>query len=120
MLTAIHEQSDDINRGVSREEDDNQGAGDQGMMFGYATPETENYMPVSLDLAPVSYTHLQAVLKLFSMGCHLVIRGCNTASAKALRSLQQRDIPELDPSRRVLGIIRPTAEVIEMCIRDRS
>ena len=54
----------------------------------------------------------QAVLKLFSMGCHLVILGCNTASAKALRSLQQRDIPELDPSRRVLGIIRPTAEVI--------
>ena len=54
----------------------------------------------------------QAVLKLFSMGCHLVILGCNTASAKALRSLQQRDIPELDPTRRVLGIIRPTAEVI--------
>ena len=53
----------------------------------------------------------QAVLKLFSMGCHLVILGCNTASAKALRSIQQRDIPELDPTRRVLGIIRPTAEV---------
>ena len=51
----------------------------------------------------------QAVLKLFSMGCHLVILGCNTASAKALRSLQQRDIPELDPSRRVLGIIRHQA-----------
>ncbi len=54
----------------------------------------------------------QAVLKLFSMGCHLVILGCNTASAKALRSIQQRDIPEVDPDRRVLGIIRPTAEVI--------
>lgn len=54
----------------------------------------------------------QAVLKLFAMGCHLVILGCNTASAKALRTLQQRDLPQLDPSRRVLGIIRPTAEVI--------
>ena len=54
----------------------------------------------------------QAVLKLFQMGCHLVILGCNTASAKALRTIQQRDLPRLDPDRRVLGIIRPTAEVI--------
>ena len=54
----------------------------------------------------------QAVERLFSMGCHLVILGCNTASAKALRTIQQNDLPKWDPSRRVLGIIRPTAEVI--------
>lgn len=54
----------------------------------------------------------QAVIKMFEMGCHLVILGCNTASAKALRSIQTRDLPELDPSRRVLGVIRPTAEII--------
>ena len=51
VLSSIHEQSGDINRGVDRADVENQGAGDQGMMFGYATNETENYMPVSLDLA---------------------------------------------------------------------
>ena len=54
----------------------------------------------------------QAVIKLFEMGCHLVILGCNTASAKALRTIQQHDLPSLDSNRRVLGVIRPTAEVI--------
>ena len=61
----------------------------------------------------------QAVAKLFEMGCHLVILGCNTASAKALRSIQQIDLPKLDPQRRVLGIIRPTAEAIGSLTKTR-
>lgn len=55
---------------------------------------------------------LQAVTKLFEMGCHLVILACNTASAKALRSIQINDLPHIDPKRRVLGVIRPTVECI--------
>ncbi len=68
------------------------------------------YGPRSFDVV-YEFTR-QAVLKLFELGCHLVILGCNTASAKALRSIQQTDLPLIDPQRRVLGIIRPTAEVI--------
>ena len=55
---------------------------------------------------------LQAVRHLFNSGCHLVILACNTASAKALRSIQQRDLPAIDPTRRVLGVIRPTVEAL--------
>ena len=54
----------------------------------------------------------QAVNKLFEMGCHLVILACNTASAKALRTIQTNDLPALGPERRVLGVIRPTVEFI--------
>lgn len=61
---------------------------------------------------------LQAVEKLFQMGCHLVILGCNTASAKALRTIQQNDLPRLDPTRRVLGVIRPTTEIIGQLTRN--
>ncbi len=55
---------------------------------------------------------LQAVVKLFEMGCPLVILGCNTASAKALRNIQQTYLPKYAPDRRVLGVIRPTAEIV--------
>ena len=61
IFSAIHEQSADINRGVERENPMEQGAGDQGMMFGYATNETENYMPVSLDLAHLILTELAEI-----------------------------------------------------------
>lgn len=55
---------------------------------------------------------LQAVKKLFDMGCHLVVLACNTASAKALRTIQQNDLPKIAPNRRVLGVIRPAVESI--------
>lgn len=61
----------------------------------------------------------QAVGKLFEMGCHLVILACNTASAKALRSIQMNDLPGMDPERRVLGVIRPTVECIGEMTRSR-
>lgn len=56
---------------------------------------------------------LQAVTRLFELGCHLVILACNTASAKALRSIQINNLPQIDPDRRVLGVIRPTVERID-------
>lgn len=68
------------------------------------------YGPRSFDVV-YEFTR-QAVERLFSMGCQLVILGCNTASAKALRSIQQNDLPRWDNKRRVLGVIRPTAEII--------
>ena len=62
---------------------------------------------------------LEAVQKLFSMGCHLVILACNTASAKALKTIQQNDLQQLDPQRKVLGVIRPTAECIDQLTHTR-
>ena len=62
---------------------------------------------------------LQAVEKLFEMGCHLVILACNTASAKALRTIQMNNLPLLDENRRVLGVIRPTVETIGTLTRSR-
>ena len=61
----------------------------------------------------------QAVHRLFEMGCPLVILACNTASAKALRSIQQHDLPQWDATRRVLGVIRPTVECIGQVTRSR-
>ena len=64
------------------------------------------------DFETVYQYTLEAVRWLFDQGCPLVILACNTASAKALRTIQQRDLPSIDPSKRVLGVIRPTTEVI--------
>jgi glutamate racemase len=75
------------------------------------------YGPRSFDVV-YEFTR-QAVLRLFEMGCNLVILGCNTASAKALRTIQQNDLPKWDPERRVLGVIRPTAEVIGELTKSR-
>ncbi|MBQ9294647.1 MAG: glutamate racemase [Bacteroidaceae bacterium] len=61
----------------------------------------------------------QAVRYLFGQGCHLVILACNTASAKALRTIQQKDLPRLDPHRRVLGVIRPTVEIVQSISQTR-
>jgi len=62
---------------------------------------------------------LQAVEKLFELGCPLIILACNTASAKALRSIQQKNLPHIDSTRRVLGVIRPTAETVGSLTKSR-
>ncbi len=62
---------------------------------------------------------LQAVNRLFEEGCHLVILACNTASAKALRTIQQKDLPTIDANRRVLGIIRPTVEALDSITKSK-
>src|SRR5688572_13796148 len=63
---------------------------------------------------------LQCVNKLFDMGCHLVILACNTASAKALRTIQQNDLPPYGNTKKVLGVIRPTTEIIGQYTKSRS
>lgn len=75
------------------------------------------YGPRSFDIV-YQFTR-EAVMKLFDLGCHLVIIACNTASAKALRTIQQNDLPGIDPKRRVLGVIRPTAECIGYITQSR-
>lgn len=62
--------------------------------------------------ASVHQYTLEAVKWFFARGCHLVVLACNTASAKALRTIQQRDLPNIDPKKRVLGVLRPTTEII--------
>ena len=74
------------------------------------------YGPRSYDVV-YEFTR-QAVERMFEMGCRLVILGCNTASAKALRTIQQNDLPQWDSERRILGVIRPTAEVIGRLTRN--
>lgn len=68
------------------------------------------YGPRSFDVV-YEFT-LQAVQELFDRGCHLVILACNTASAKALRTIQQKDLPRIAPNKRVLGVIRPSTEIV--------
>jgi len=64
------------------------------------------------DFDTIYHYTLECVQHLFDMGCQLVVLACNTASAKALRTIQQQDLPKIDPKRRVLGVIRPTTELV--------
>lgn len=64
------------------------------------------------DFDTIYHYTLECVRHLFDMGCQLVVLACNTASAKALRTIQQQDLPKIDPKRRVLGVIRPTTEIV--------
>lgn len=75
------------------------------------------YGPRSFEVI-YQYT-LEAVEKLFSMGCNLVVLACNTASAKALRNIQQNDLPKIAPNKRVLGVIRPTTENIHLYTKSK-
>ena len=75
------------------------------------------YGPRSFDVV-YRFTR-QAVMRLFTEGCQLVILACNTASAKALRTIQQRDLPDWDETRRVLGVIRPTVELMDRISRSK-
>ena len=75
------------------------------------------YGPRSFDVV-YEFTK-QAVLTLFDMGCNLVVLACNTASAKALRTIQQKDLPHINPDKRVLGVIRPTAEIVGALTKSR-
>ena len=76
------------------------------------------YGPRSFDT--VYHYTLQCVKWFFDQGCELVVLACNTASAKALRTIQQKDLPKIDPRKRVLGVIRPTTEVIGQYSRSGS
>ena len=67
------------------------------------------------DFDTIYHYTLECVRHLFDMGCQLVVLACNTASAKALRTIQQQDLPHIDARRRVLGVIRPTTEIVGHC-----
>ena len=84
-----------------------------------AIRKAKNALPVDIDSEVSLNVTRQAVAKLFDLGCPLVILACNTASAKALRTIQQHDLPQTGPTRRVFGIIRPTAEVIGNLTKSR-
>ena len=72
------------------------------------------------DFDTIYHYTLECVRHLFDMGCQLVVLACNTASAKALRTIQQQDLPKIAPNRRVLGVIRPTTEIVGKYTKTRQ